>query len=173
MALYNVDSQGIREAGEVVELYRLYETAQYGFKDMWKNAQYGIDMNELPKYAQTDRIPLRIKGNLHITSEAAGYCVIETAPMMEGMYSVGVADARLMCINCIEYIVTVLRTGPIMIKLGPEARSTGMLSLYGYHSGLPEKLFHFWAVQAATLALGIKDFDPDVLEWEPSFISFE
>ena len=152
----------IRWAEEVLSLFRAYAAAGYDMASM-RDSVLNFDDMDLKRYANTDQMPIRIKGQLYAVSEQAASTVVPTSMyMMQVMMWEGVRDPRSVAISCMEYVLPQLRRGRTLTVNVVERSDNVLITV----AGSTGQEFPVYALLVLMLTLHISDFDPNNLAHE-------
>jgi hypothetical protein len=156
---FTLHSVALKWAEELLSLLRAYEAANYDMVSM-RDSALQFDEMDLARYAKTDQMPIRIRGQLYAVSEEAASSVVLTSMlMMQLMMWEGIRDPRSVAIRCIEYTLPPLRRGRT-ITISAVDRSDNVLITAAGSAG---QEFPGFALMVFMLVLGISDFDPEQL----------
>src|SRR5205809_5683098 len=101
-----IGAQAQKYAEEVHSLLCEYSTADYTPMEIGHSATWGFDPDDLRRYADTDQMPIRVRGKLHPVSEKAAAIIASLSPILQDMAYHGIRYSAGRCADALSYILS-------------------------------------------------------------------
>lgn len=157
---YRINSTALTQADEVLKLFRAYRAAGLSVQEMGFSATIGFDPADLARYAHTDLMPIRIKGQLYVVSEYVASTIAAAAQQMLQWQRDSHVDALALCIQNLEQILRPLhqRRSVTITCISPREWAMSIAA-----PGTPEQIADAVAVMVSLAALGLNQFSIEQL----------